>query len=69
MEKFIYPKALMTVKELQEVGYPRQILDEIAHMQGAKSPLQRSRGRGSTIRFQTNLIEEDLAEWKRINCR
>lgn len=69
MEKFMYPKALMTVKELQEVGYPRQILDEIAHMQRAKSPLQRSIGLGSTIQFQTNLIEEDLAEWKRINCR
>ena len=69
MGNYIYPKALMTVKELTEVGYPRQILDEIAHMQGAKSPIQRSRGQGATIRFQTNLIEEDLTEWKRINCR
>ena len=67
MGNYNYPKALMTVKELIEVGYPREILLEMANMQGAKSVIKR--GVGGKIWFQTNLIEDDLVEWRRVNCK
>lgn len=67
MGNYTYPKALMTIKELIAVGYPKQMLNEMAHMQGAKSVVRRGKEKGSRILFQTNLVEEDLAEWKRVN--
>ena len=67
MSNYIYPKALMTVKELITVGYPREMLLEMANMQGARSVIRKNSG--GKIWFQTNLIEEDLAEWRRLNCK
>lgn len=68
MGNYMYPKAIMTIKELvKDCGYPDRIIREIAHMQGAKSVIKRKGGAGSTFYFQTNLLEEDLEEWKRVN--
>lgn len=67
MSNYTYPKALMTVKELQTVGYPREMLLEMANMQGAKSVIRK--GVGGKIWFQTSRIEEDLEEWRRVNCK
>lgn len=69
MSNYTYPKALLTSKDLVSIGYPKRIVDEIAHIQGAKSVIKRDRGSGSNIYFLANLIEEDLLEWKKINCR
>lgn len=62
-----YPKALMTIKDMIKEGYPREMLLEIANMQGTKSVIRR--GEGRKIWFQANRFDEDVEMWKKINCR
>lgn len=65
MSNYLYPKAIMTVKELVEVGYPENILRDITRDENSKSVLRRKRSSGSNIYIQVNLLESDLENWKK----
>lgn len=64
MAKTEYPKQLMSIQELHNIGLPVRMLRELAHLPGGKATIRRG-GRGK-IFFDTRKIDDDIDRWKQI---
>ena len=52
----VYPKAVMSVKELMDMGFPKEFLRQLAHAPGA--PVIRGDAVNSKIYFKTQYLDE-----------
>ena len=60
-------KELLTKKDLMALGYPERMVNELSHLPGGKSRLQRNISKGATVYFRRELLNDDVDRWKRIN--
>ena len=51
-----YPKQIMSISELQKLGFPRDLLYKAAHAQGSERYIMRTPGRGKIL-FDTEKWE------------
>lgn len=62
-----YPKKIMSIAELAELGFSKEFLRQIAHAPGA--PVFRSEGRNSKIYFKTPFLDEFIERIQRRQTR
>ena len=62
-----YPKKIMSVSELAELGFSKEFLRQIAHAPGA--PVFRLDGRNSKIHFNTQYLDEFIERIQRRQTR
>lgn len=62
-----YPKKMMSISQLMEIGMPERMLYELAHMPRARAVMRR--GRGGKFLFDTDKLDDDIEIWKQINAR
>jgi hypothetical protein len=58
-----YPKPLMSITELNKLGFPRDLLYKAAHAQGCERYIIRTPG-GGKILFDTEKWERIRKRWK-----
>lgn len=62
-----YPKKIMSIAELVELGFSKEFLRQLAHAPGA--PIIRGEARNSKIYFKTPLLDEFIERIQRRQTR
>lgn len=59
MREMQYPKPIMTIQELKELGFTDGYLRQMAHRRGQKYATRQSQSKKSTILFDTEKFEKE----------